>query len=230
MGADGALRADAMLMNSSLTTAFTDESLIHGANVSYLDLPGLQGQDVPEWAVSANIETIDANQSPIAASRIVQVGDFRVGITGITKVDQSFVPSPAFKIKDPIEAAVEELRGMRGESDVLVLLVYDAPEAAKAIATQVPDLDVIVDTRQNRQHTSPIRIGETIWVKSHYQTMRLGELRLNVDPNRKEVVLVVDRKIDMDPAIRDEASLKKRMKAARIEIDTLQSELFGLAE
>jgi 2',3'-cyclic-nucleotide 2'-phosphodiesterase (5'-nucleotidase family) len=230
MGADGALRADATLMNSSLTTAFTDELLIHGANVSYLDLPGLQGQDVPEWAISANIETIDPDQSPIANSRIVQIGDLRVGITGITKTDQSFVPSPAFEIRSPVKAAVEVLNGMREQSDVLVLLVYDAPEAAKAIATQVPDLDVIIDTRQNRQHSAPIRIGETLWVKSHYQTMRLGELRLNIDPSTHEVALVVDRKIDMDPAIRDEPSLKNHMKAARIKIDALQSELFGLSE
>ena len=230
MGADGTLRADATLMNSSLTAAFNDELHMHGANISYMDLPGLQGQNVPEWAVSANVETIDTNQSPIASSRIVQVGDFRVGITGITKPDQSFVPSPAFQIQEPVKAATEALNSMREQSDVLVLLMYDAPEAAKAIAAQVPDLDVIIDTRQNRQHSPPIRIGETLWVKSHYQTMRLGELRLNVDPDNNTVALVVDRKIDMDPAIGDDSSLKKRMKAARTEIDVLQSELFGLTE
>jgi 2',3'-cyclic-nucleotide 2'-phosphodiesterase (5'-nucleotidase family) len=230
MGADGALRADAALMNTSLIAALDEAFDLHAANVSYLDLPGLQGQTVPEWAVSANVQTIDPTQSPIAVSRIVRTGDLRVGITGITKVDQSFVPSPAFEISDPVEPAIQALQAMRSQSDVLVLLVYDAPEAAKSIAARVPDLDVIVDTRQNRQHGAPIQIGETLWVKSHYQTMRLGELRLKVSPKTGKAALVVDRKIDMDPAIEDEEQLKKRMKTARIEIDALQSELFGLSE
>jgi hypothetical protein len=60
--------------------------------------------------------------------------------------------------------------------------------------------------------------------------MRLGELRLNVDSKTGKTALVVDRKIDMDPAIQDEKQLKKRMKAARVGIDALQSELFGLSE
>ena len=230
MGADGTLRADAGLMNTRLIGAFNDGFDLHAANVSYLDLPGLQGQRIPEWAVSANVKTIDPDQSPIAASRIVQLGDLRIGITGITKLDQSFVPSPAFEITDPVPAAIQTLTDLKARSDVLVLLAYDAPEAAKSIAAQIPDLDVIVDTRQNRQHATPIRIGDTLWVRSHYQTMRLGELRLNVDLKTGKTELIVDRKIDMDPAIANAPGLKKRMKAARIEIDAMQSELFGLSE
>lgn len=230
MGADGGLRADAGLMNAHLIEAFSEGFQLHAANVSYLDLPGLQGQTIPDWAVSANVQTLDPAQDPIAASRIVQLGDLRIGITGITKVDQSFVPSPAFEITDPVIAAIQTLTDLRANSDVLVLLAYDAPAAAKSIAAQIPDLDVIVDTRQNRQHGAPIRIGDTLWVKSHYQTMRLGELRLNVDLKTGKTELIVDRKIDMDPAIADAPDLKKRMKAARIEIDALQSELFGLSE
>jgi hypothetical protein len=76
----------------------------------------------------------------------------------------------------------------------------------------------------------PIKIGETLWVKSHYQTMRLGELRVNLVDSKQQIALVVDRKIDLDRAIKDAPAVKAAMKEAREEIDAIQSKLFGLAE
>jgi len=230
MGADGGLRADAAVMNKTFIEATNAHLPLSAANISYLDLPGLQGQPIPPWAVSANVEVVDPEQAPISASLIVQSGNTTVGITGITKRDESFVPSPAFRIEDPVESAVRELELMRENVDLLLLLVFDDAEAAKEIAARVPDLDVIVDTRQHRQHGPPLKIGETLWVKSHYQTMRLGELRLKKKCLSDSMSLVVDRKIDLDPEIKENSALKEAMKEARREIDAIQSELFGLTE
>ena len=93
---------------------------LSAANISYLDLPGLQGQPIPPWAVSANVEVVDPEQAPISASLIVQSGNTTVGITGITKRDESFVPSPAFRIEEPVESAVRELELMRENVDLLL--------------------------------------------------------------------------------------------------------------
>ena len=110
-----------------------------------------------------------------------------------------------------------------------MLLAFDAPEEAKSIAAAVPALDLIVDTRQHRNHSPPIRMGQTLWVKTHYQTMRLGELRVRVLPDGS-FELVVDRKIDMDAQIPDDPDTRQNMLDARSEIHAVQSELFGLDE
>jgi hypothetical protein len=128
-----------------------------------------------------------------------------------------------------VEAAVTVLSALRSEADVLILLAYDAADAAQAIVEAIPELDVVVDTRQNRQHAPPLRIGNTLWVRSHYQTMRLGELRLNTT-TQGDVELVVDRKIDLDSAISSEPTMLRQMQQAREELNAIQSKLFGLVE
>ena len=224
LGQDGALRADAPVMNRHVVEAFEAIGM-DAANLSYLDLPALESQPIPGFAVSANVKS----DKPIPTHILVERGGLTIGITGITKQDQSFAPSPSFRIEDPVEAAVTVLNDIQSQADVLVLLAYDTAEAAQAIIQAVPDLDILVDTRQNRQHAPPLQMGNTLWVKSHYQTMRLGELRLNTGP-QNSVDLVVDRKIDLDREIADEPTMLQHMQEAREELNEVQAELFGLIE
>ena len=223
LGQDGALRADAPVMNRHLVEAFEQVGM-EAANLSYLDLPALEEQTIPDFAVSANVKS----EKPISTHLFLERGEKTIAITGITKQDQSFSPSPSFRIEDPVEAAVPVLEEMSSKADILILLAFDAAEEAQILAQRVPDLDIIVDTRQNRQHGPPLKIGDTLWVKSHYQTMRLGELRLNT--SSRGVDLVVDRKIDLDSAIEDESDMLRQMEEAREEINAVQAKLFGLVE
>lgn len=229
MGTDGEIRADVPVMNKHLIDGLESASF-DAVNVAYLDLPGLNGKTPPKWAVSANVKPTTADQPAIAPSLRIKKNNLVIGVTGITKVDQSFSPNPAFRIEDPVKSAVNVLNELKKSADILVLLTYDTPDEIKRIVAEVPELDVIIDTRQNRIETPPIQIGDSIWVKSHYQTMRLGELRLQVGDKKQTARLVVDRKIDLDSEIPDDPSLNELMNNARAEINAIQSTLFGLDE
>jgi 2',3'-cyclic-nucleotide 2'-phosphodiesterase (5'-nucleotidase family) len=211
-------------MNQHVTEAFETIGM-DAANLSYLDLPAFETLPLPDFAVSANVKS----EKPVPTHLLIEKDDLTIAVTGITKQDQSFAPSPSFRIEDPVEAAVTVLSALRSEADVLILLAYDAADAAQAIVEAIPELDVVVDTRQNRQHAPPLRIGNTLWVRSHYQTMRLGELRLNTT-TQGDVELVVDRKIDLDNAISSEPTMLRQMQQAREELNAIQSKLFGLVE
>lgn len=223
LGQDGALRADAPVMNRHLVESFERVGM-DAANLSYLDLPGLEEQPIPDFAVSANVKS----EKAIATHLLLERGGQTIAITGITKQDQSFSPSPSFRIEDPVASAISVLEPLTAKADVLILLAFDAAEEAQAIAQAVPELDILVDTRQNRQHGPPLKMGDTLWVKSHYQTMRLGELRMNTTSSG--VDLVVDRKIDLDSGIADDPERLRDMEEAREAINAEQAKLFGLVE
>jgi hypothetical protein len=86
-------------------------------------------------------------------------------------------------------------------------------------------VDVVVDTAGHRSFDPPVRVGEAIWVRSHYQTMRLGELRLGLDEGR--IQWATDRKIDLDETIADQLDQQHLSTAARGELRALEREIYG---
>jgi 2',3'-cyclic-nucleotide 2'-phosphodiesterase (5'-nucleotidase family) len=225
ISAESSIRRDAVVQNEWVIRGL-EAMGTHAANVSWADLPGLEGRDVPAWAVSANVITTSPQQSPISASTVVDLGGVKIGITGITEPSAGFIMTPNFEIVDPIEPAVEVLNSLAGEVDLLVLLSYRAHEAAAAIAERVPELDLIVDTGVHRDFYPPFLHSSAIWTRSHFQTQRLGELLIDVQDN--EMTLLMSRMIDMDPEISDDPEAHELMIEARRSIERIQMELFGL--
>lgn len=154
------------------------------ANVSYKEWPL---RTTPDWAVSANI-------APLPSVRTVTVGDVRVAIVGITA--RGPVLSP--EVSSPM-AGLQALQA--ADADLHVLLAFEAPEEAKAIAEAFPELDVVVDTGHHQGFFEPAFVGDTIWVRSAWETQRLGELRLTRDGDGWS--LVRDRLIDLDDELPD---------------------------
>ncbi len=224
MGLDGELRADVPVLNDWMHRGI--EALdVDAVNIAYVDLPAWQAlESRPAWGVSANV-TGPAERVP-AEGRLVQAGDLQVGITGITGPGMTFVETPDFQVADPVEHGVAALRSLHEQgADVLVLMAYNAPAAAKSIAAQVPELDVVIDTAMHREFYEPFVEGHAVWVRSHYQTMRLGELRLRLDG--QHVVAHLDRKIDLDPELPDDDALLDLVVASRKAIGQAQEALFG---
>jgi len=100
----------------------------------------------------------------------------------------------------------------------VVLLAHGAPEAARSLAERGL-VDVVIDTNLHRSLEPPFRVGEAIWVKSHFQTMRLGELRLGLEGGR--IAWARDRKIDMDEGIPPQNDARRLEEAARRAVDAL---------
>ncbi len=226
MGMDGELRADNPLRNKWMLAGL-EQAAFDAINVSYHDLPGMEHLDaLPGFLVSANVRATGNSPEP-ARSLIFEQNGIRVGVTGITQAGLTFVAAPQYKVGDPTSHAIEVLQELSPKTDVLVLLVYEVSEAIERIVSAVPDLDLVIDTRMYREFTPPIQVEGAVLTHTHYQTQRLGELRLKVKACRGSVEVLQDRKIDLDPEVPDEPKLMEMLLSARSELDTVQEELFG---
>ena len=190
---DGSPSAQAPVANGYVAQAF-DAMGVDAANVGYGDLPGVLAlETLPPWAISTNTQGLPT-------SRVVDLDGVRVGILAITRFGVQ--PVPGHSISDAYAPAAAALQELSQSSEVQVLLSYGAGEVAAQLARDFPELDVVIDADMHRGFFAPDTIGEAIWVRSHYQTMRLGELRLDISEGK--VGLIVDRKIDLDPLLPDD--------------------------
>jgi 2',3'-cyclic-nucleotide 2'-phosphodiesterase (5'-nucleotidase family) len=223
MGFDGALREDVPLMNAWMLQGMEAVG-VDAANLSFQDLPGVLELDaLPPWVVSANVTAVGDAPTP-ARFVVIERGDMKIAVTGITDVGMTFILTPQYVVGDPVAGALAALEEMAGAADVLVLLAFQSAAAAREIAEQSDALDVVVDTSMHREFYEPLTVNRAVWVRSHYQTMRLGELRLGVDDGH--VTGAFDRKIDLDPEVPDDPALKKMMREAREALEVVQAEIY----
>ncbi len=193
---NGSPSAQAPVANGYVALAFNTMG-VDAANVGYGDLAGVLALSPrPEWVVSTNTQGLPS-------TRVVERDGVRVGILAITRFGVQ--PLPGHSIADPYTPAAAALQELSQSTDVLVLMSYGAAEVAAQLARDFPELDVVIDADMHRGFFEPDTIGDAIWVRSHYQTMRLGELRL--DLSGEKAALIVDRKIDLDPLLPDDPAI-----------------------
>ncbi len=225
MGLDGELREDVPIMNRWMIEGM-EAAGVEVANLSFQDLPGVDPLErMPDWVVSANIQAAAGAPAP-ARYRILEAGGLRVGVTGITAPGMTFVETPDYSVGDPVAGGLAALEELAPQVDVLVLLSFQAPQAAKALAEAVPELDVVIDTNMHREFYQPFTVGDAVWVRSHYQTQRLGELRLRLDGEGR-IAGALDRKIDLDPQIPDDPEIAALARRARKELEAVQEVIYG---
>lgn len=222
MGLDGQTRPDTPVMNRWMI-AGVQQAGYAALNVTHNDAAGIASvlevggeTDVP--AVSANV-----TGPGVEAYRIVTVGELRVGITGISPPGLTWQQTPGFETREPGHAAPAVLKALSEQVDVVVLLAYQTPEIARRLA-QKGLVDVVIDTNLHREFSAPFRVADAVWVRSHIQTMRLGELRLGVADGR--VTWATDRKIDLDDEIPSSQDVVVLTELAREELDTIQREIY----
>jgi len=216
-GIDGSPRADATLKNQWMVRGLT-QLKADAIHVSINDLFGLSALPERETGlplVSANIEG-----HGIEPFIVVEHGDKRIGITGVSHPGHPTVETPGFARSAPVGAALPILEELHASTDFVVLFAHGVPDEAKKLARS-GHVDVIIDTNAHRSFEPPFRVGGAYWVRSHVQGMRLGELRIG--PNRE---WALDRKIDLDDTMPDHALLQEIHEDATIELDTLEKALF----
>lgn len=223
MGFDGKVREDVTIGNAWMVKGVRAVGW-DALNVGYPDVAGLttlapdDGPPLP--LVSANVEG-----PGIARWVIVDRGGVKVGITGITSAGETLTDIPGYTVNPPASAGAV-LDALAEEADVIVLLAYQATETAVKLAASRPTVDVVVDAALHREWQDPFYTpANAVWVASHLQTMRLGELRLDLDDGR--VVGGLGRQIDLDPDMPDDPALLAMQKQARAELDVAQKALYG---
>jgi 2',3'-cyclic-nucleotide 2'-phosphodiesterase (5'-nucleotidase family) len=212
MGLDGQPRPEVPVMNRYVLEGLGRIGF-DALNAGTPDLSGLTGMG--SGGAGLPIVSANAHGPGVWPSRIVEAGDLRVAITGITARGVSFVPTPSYVVEDPIEAGRAALRQLRQQSDLVVLLSYQAADAARVLAREGL-ADVVIDTNLHSTFDEPQRVGRAIWVRSSLTTMQLGELRLTVLDGR--IVQALDRKIDLDDEVEGNVEDELLAEEARREI------------
>jgi 2',3'-cyclic-nucleotide 2'-phosphodiesterase (5'-nucleotidase family) len=192
-------------------------------NVGFRDLPFLAGTAFPAGAVSASVRPEDSARGP-APYRVLQAGDLRVAVTGVSPLGMAFVQPAGWSYQDEVESVRALVPAMENEADLVVVLAYSVGPKARGLARNPGGVGVI-EAGEFHERWEPSFEDSAVWVRTHFQTMRLGELRLVVRDGR--VVGALDRKIDLDDAIPAAPRLLAMQKEARAEIDRAQQALFG---
>lgn len=228
IGVGGELREDVPLSNRWMVRGLAQQGSWTAINTGYVDLPGVVelGAEFPALPlVSANVRARTDDVAPILPWVEVQAGALKVGITGITTPGVSFVPTPQYAVEPPGPALEAVLDDLRGEVDMVVLMAFQAIDDARTLARAHPEITVVVDAFGHHESVPPFTVGEAIWVKSHYQTQRLGELRLWIEDG--QVVRALDRKVELDPDIPGDPALTDIMVRAHQEIEQKAREIWG---
>jgi 2',3'-cyclic-nucleotide 2'-phosphodiesterase (5'-nucleotidase family) len=218
---DGQPRADVPLKNQWMVQGLQQMGMA-AINVGIHDITGIMSLESgpPELPlVSANIAG-----PGIETHIVVEHQGRRIGITGISNPGHAVIKTPGYTRSEPVQAAASVIAEMADDTDAIILLSYLAPEAARKLARS--DLiDVVIDTGEHRTFDPPFRVRDTVWVRSHYQTMRLGELRLGLSDQRFDWAL--DRKIDLDDSLPDQADQAVLAREATKDLKALEEQLFG---
>ena len=219
---DGVPRLDAMAANDWMVKGLRALHPV-ALNVSWSDLSTLRGFSTPP-----DLPLVSAQYAGPGIVPVVErsVNGQRVLFTGIGHTGPTMLVPEGFTMVDPVDGVRAALAsaGARPE-DLVVLLSSEANTAGTALAEEGL-VDVVIDARQHRYRDPPFRAGDAVWVKAHHQTLRLGELRLQVQAGRAARAL--DRKIDLDDAVPSDPTLARWAKQAEREVQLVRQTRYGL--
>jgi len=216
---DGQPMADAAVKNAHMMAGLRalDVDVAHVGLTDAIALSRMS--DAPDLPlVSANIE--GPGVSPYV---IVEQGGLRVGFTGIAAPGHIAISTPGYVRHDPADAG-GVISNLAETTDLIVLLNDGATGATKKLIRS-GHVDVVIETAKYRAFELPFKQGNAVWVRSHDQGQRLGELRLSTAGGR--VVAATDRKIDLDVSMPDSPALAPIAEQAEAELKALDRALFG---
>lgn len=221
----GEPRADSPVVNRHMADGL---ALLRPAavNVAWTDLPALRALG-PTADDRGGLPLLSANLAApgVAPLRRHTLPDGReIVFIGISDAGSVAVPTPGATASDPEDAARAALEGV--QADLVVLLAWRAPAAARALARDGL-VDVVIDADQHRYLDQPHREGGAVWVRASHQTWRVGELRIGLAPAgaRPRVAWATDRKIELDDVVPEDPDLRALSRRADDELRALRRAL-----
>ena len=216
---DGQPMADAAVKNRHMIAGLQALN-VDVAHVGLTDTIALS-----RMTVAPDLPLVSANiQGPgVSPYVIVDQGGLRIGFTGIASPGHIAISTPGYVRNDPADAG-GIISDLAAATDLIVLLNDGATGATKKLIRS-GHVDVVIETAKSRAFEVPFKHGGAVWVRSHDQGQRLGELRLRTAEGR--VVAATDRKIDLDASMPDHPAIKRIVSQADEELEALDRALFG---
>jgi 2',3'-cyclic-nucleotide 2'-phosphodiesterase (5'-nucleotidase family) len=218
---DGSPMADASVKNRWMVAGLQQIG-VDAVHVGFDDLIGLSRmEDGPP-----DLPMVSANLSGpgIVTHTIIVQGGLTVGITGVSHPGHISIATPGYSRGDPEKRAADVLTTLGDQVDLVVLFNHGATAATKSLL-QSHEVDLVIDTAHHRSFDPPFRHSDAVWVRSHDQGQRLGELRLGLE--KGDISWAIDRKIDMDVTVPDQADQAILAAQAQRELRELEKQLFG---
>ena len=175
------------------------------------------GQDVlKQRTQEASFPFLCANCVDASGAVPAYLKPYAVKDLGIVKVAMIglILPTAASIIKDtsiagmrflPLEQSVRKyLPEMKQQADLMIAITHVGlepliPEGDRALATAVPELDVIVGGHSHTALRAATTVGNTVIVQTGAYTANLGDLELAIDPATKKVSAVPTRSNELIP-------------------------------
>jgi len=132
---------------------------------------------------------------------IKKVNGLRVAIIGVVTADTPTHTSPknvaGLKFSPPAEAVANCLKELKGKADLVVVLSHIGYQEDRALAAQVPGIDVIVGGHSHTKVTTPERINQTVIVQAWEHGKVLGVLDLDLKDGK--IVKYSGRLVEIKP-------------------------------
>ena len=148
------------------------------------------------------------------ASRIVQVGSVKVGVTAIVGVSLRDQVAPVgamsnITIRNPEDVLPAAIAALQAEQpQFLVLLSHGSPEEAKALAEKFPEFHIVLTAGGPEEaDQTPVVVGKTWVLQAGHKGKRVGVLGYfpeNAErPFRYELVSLDDQRFQNHPTMRE---------------------------
>lgn len=159
--------------------------------------------------VSANVIDKATGKLLVKPYVIKELAGHRIAFIGITAPAEG---DPDFTVTPPLDAAKEYVAKARAEADIIILLSNAGAVTNKAIAAQVPDIDLIIsggrDTlEQPAQPTAGSLVVQADLSSSGHAGRKVGKLQATFDP-RGRLVGHEWQTVELGPSVADDPGLK----------------------
>jgi 5'-nucleotidase len=203
----------------------------HDFDAGVENLLGLLALAKPPCLV-ANLERVQDGKPflPVASTQTFQRGGLRVGVMGLTTADLARLTNAktraAMRARPLLDAARPLAQALRERCDVVVAVSHGGVDADRALARELPLLDVIVGGHSHTRMTSPVVEGRTLVVQAGAHAREYGRLDLVVEGGK-----VVRHNWALLPAVADGAVAPPEMAEplARIQahVEGMRKEVLG---
>ncbi len=160
--------------------------------------------------LSANLVGLSDGQPLLDPYTILERDGVRYGVLGVSDPDVMNSPGvgEVAKVLDPVETVRRYLPEVQAQSDVVIVLSHLGLEEDKALAAQVPGVQVIVGGRSRLLVQPAEVVGGAVIVQMGYDGEWLGRLDVAFDAEGRPVAPQVEI-VDLGPSVADDPDLKK---------------------
>lgn len=194
------------LMNSPLLDY--DAGTVGNHGVDYGDAPFLANLAARRFPTVLANATVDATGGPVPGTVpfvVLTEGDVRIGITGVTHPFACRIGGAT--LGDPAEALRRVVPGLRAQCDVVIVLAHLGLEVEDGMAAALAKLrgegagvDLVIDGHSHGNVTWTLADGTPV-VQAGYYALRVGEVRMLLDPSSKRPYELHVTRHDLHPSV-----------------------------